>query len=134
MDVIEKARELGKAIQADERFIRFAKARLANDDDENLQAAIMQFNQIRAQIENASSEEEKDEIKMRELNENLRKTYSEIMATPAMVEYNAAKAELDTMITQVNVIIAKSVEGEDPETCEAQAACSGNCASCGGCG
>ena len=77
--------------------------------------------------------EEKDEIKMRELNENLRKTYSEIMATPAMMEYNAAKAELDKMITQVNVIIAKSVEGEDPETCEAETACSGNCAACGGC-
>ena len=133
MDVIEKARELGKAIQADGKFIRFAKARLKNDDDENLQAAIMQFNQIRAQIENASADEEKDEIRMRELNETLRKTYSEIMATPAMAEYNAAKAELDNMIMQVNVIIAKSVEGEDPETCEAQSACTGNCASCGGC-
>ena len=30
MDIIEKARELGRAIQQDERFIRYAKARLAS--------------------------------------------------------------------------------------------------------
>ena len=39
MDVIAMARELGKAIQQDERFIRYAKARLANDSDSALQEA-----------------------------------------------------------------------------------------------
>ena len=41
MDVIKTARELGKAIQQDERFIRFAKARLAND---NLLSVILTLN------------------------------------------------------------------------------------------
>ena len=40
MDAIKSVRELGKAIQADERFVRYAKARLANDNDAELQAAI----------------------------------------------------------------------------------------------
>ena len=40
MDVIKAVRELGKAIQQDERFIRYAKARLENDNNEELQAAI----------------------------------------------------------------------------------------------
>lgn len=47
MNVIEKARELGTAIQQDERFIRYAKARLANDSDKDLQDAIGQFNIVR---------------------------------------------------------------------------------------
>ena len=37
MDVIAQVRELGKAIQQDERYINYAKAKLANDNDENLQ-------------------------------------------------------------------------------------------------
>ena len=61
MDVIELTRELGKAIQADERFIRFAKARLANDNDTDLQNAIGNFNIKRMELEKAVSDENKDE-------------------------------------------------------------------------
>ena len=134
MDVIKQARELGKAIQADEKFIRFAKAKLANDDNTELQEAIARFHQIRSEIENASASDEKDGDRVRELNETLRKAYSEIMSSPAMVEYNAAKAELDKMVMQVNTIIARSIEGENPETCETSSGCTGSCATCGGCG
>ena len=45
--ILEMAKELGHAIQQDERFIRYAKARLANDSDKDLQAAIGNFNIIR---------------------------------------------------------------------------------------
>ena len=37
MDAIQAVRELGKAIQADERYIEYAKAKKANDEDEELQ-------------------------------------------------------------------------------------------------
>ena len=57
MDVIKTARELGKAIQADERFIRYAKARLANDNDTELQNAIGNFNIKRMELEIAGGEE-----------------------------------------------------------------------------
>ena len=133
MNVMEQARELGKAIQADPRFIRFAKARLANDDNTELQEAIDRFNRIRAQIDEATAAEERDAEQIKSLNEAMRKTYSEIMASSAMVEYNSAKTELDKMVTEVNVIIAKSIEGEDPEICETTSGCAGNCAACGGC-
>ena len=36
MDAIQAVRELGKAIQADERYIEYAKAKKANDEDEEL--------------------------------------------------------------------------------------------------
>lgn len=133
MDVIEKARELGKAIQQDERFIRYAKARLANDSDKALQEAIGQFNIARMELDREVNSENKDDEKVKELNENLRKIYGDIMSSPAMVEYNTAKAELDTMVNEVNVIISKSIDGEDPETCDVNSGCTGSCSTCGGC-
>lgn len=133
MDVIAMARELGKAIQQDERFIRYAKARLANDSDSALQEAIGQFNIARMELDREVNSENKDDEKVKSLNENLRKIYGDIMSSPAMVEYNTAKAELDTMVNEVNVIISKSVDGEDPETCDLHSGCTGSCSTCGGC-
>lgn len=133
MDVIAMARELGKAIQQDERFIRYAKARLANDSDSALQEAIGQFNIARMELDREVNSENKDDEKVKSLNENLRKVYGDIMSSPAMVEYNTAKAELDTMVNEVNVIISKSIDGEDPETCDLHSGCTGSCSTCGGC-
>ena len=133
MDVIAKARELGKAIQQDERFIRYAKARLANDDDKELQDAIGEFNIVRMELDREVNSDEKNDDKVKELNEKLRKVYSSVMSSPAMVEYNTAKAALDTLVNEINVIISKSIDGEDPDTCDTSSGCTGSCDSCGGC-
>ncbi len=133
MDVIEVTRELGKAIQADERFVRYAKARLANDDNTDLQNAIGEFNIKRMELEKAISEDGKDEVLVKKLNEELRESYGNIMANPAMVEYNTAKAMLDQMVNEINTIISKCLDGEDPATCEVSDGCTGSCATCGGC-
>ena len=133
MDVIKAVRELGKAIQQDERFIRYAKARLENDNNEELQAAIGKFNIIRMDMDRIMNSEDKDENKIKELNEELRRVYGEIMSAPAMVEYNTAKVDLDQMINEINTVISKTLEGEDPETCETAAACTGSCSTWGGC-
>lgn len=133
MDVIKSVRELGKAIQQDERYIRYAKARLENDNDKELQASIGEFNIVRMELDREMSEDEKNDEKVKELNEKLRKIYGEVMASPAMVNYNTAKVEIDQMMNEINTIISKSIDGEDPETCEIESGCSGSCSSCGGC-
>lgn len=133
MDVIKSARELGKAIQQDERFIRYAKAKIANDNDENLQKAIGDFNIKRMELEKAAGEEEKNEEAIKTLNEELRALYGEIMASEPMVEYNAAKALLDQMMSEVNIVLSKSLDGEDPETLTLDSGCTGSCSTCGGC-
>lgn len=133
MDVIEKVRELGKAIQADERYIRYAKARIANDDDVDLQNAIGKFNIKRMELEKEVSSEEKNEEKVKTLNEELRTIYGEVMSSPAMVEYNTAKALVDQLMNEVNTILTKCLDGEDPDTYDADAGCTGSCSTCGGC-
>ncbi len=133
MDVISVARELGKAIQQDERFIRYAKAKLANDNDTDLQNAIGNFNIKRMELEKAAGEENKDEEAVKTLNEELRTIYGEIMSSAAMVEYNTAKALLDQMMNEVNIVLSKSLDGEDPETLTVESGCTGSCSTCGGC-
>ena len=133
MGVIEATRALGAEIQKDERFIRYAKAKLANDNDAQLQNQIGEFNTIRMNLDREMNAENQDEAKIRELNEKLREIYTAVMSSKSMLDYNTAKAELDEMLNDINSIIMQCVEGEDPTTAEPQTACTGSCATCGGC-
>ena len=43
-------------------------------------------------------------------------------------------SELDTMLNDINNVIAQCVDGADPATCEPEtSACTGSCSTCGGC-
>lgn len=133
MGIIEATRNLGVEIQKDERFIRYIKAKLANDNDETLQNQIGEFNTVRMNLDREMNNEKQDENKIRELNEKLREIYTAVMSSKTMLEYNTAKAELDSMINDINSIIMQCVDGEDPLTAEPQTACTGSCSTCGGC-
>lgn len=133
MGIIEATRNLGVEIQKDERFIRFIKAKLANDNDETLQNQIGEFNTIRMNLDKEMNAETQDEAKIRELNEKLREIYTAVMSSKTMLEYNTAKADVDAMLNDINSIIMQCVEGEDPMTAEPQTACTGSCSTCGGC-
>ena len=133
MGIIEATRNLGVEIQKDERFIRFIKAKLANDNDENLQNQIGEFNTVRMNLDREMNAETQDEAKIKELNEKLREIYTAVMSSKTMLEYNTAKAEVDAMLNDINSIIMQCVEGEDPMTAEPHTACTGSCSTCGGC-
>lgn len=134
MGILEASRKLGEEIQKDERFIAYAKAKLANDKDEQLQKDIGEFNIVRMNLDQEMAKDEKDEAKVNELNSELRAIYSRIMSGKAMLEYNTAKAGLDSLLNDVNSIIVQCAEGADPGTVEPEThECTGSCASCGGC-
>jgi cell fate (sporulation/competence/biofilm development) regulator YlbF (YheA/YmcA/DUF963 family) len=61
MDIIEMTRELGKAMQADDRYIAYTLAKQANDEDEQLQNLIQGFNLNRMQLQMEAGKEEKNE-------------------------------------------------------------------------
>lgn len=132
MDVIKAARQLGAALQADEAYVRFAKATLASDQNKELQDKIGEFNITRMNLDNEISKDDKDEEKIKEMNTRLRAIYDEVMADPAMVEYNEARAGVDKLLADINSIITMCAQGADPETCEISD-CTGNCSTCGGC-
>lgn len=133
MGIVEATRNLGLEIQKDERFIRFVKAKFANDNDETLQNQIGEFNTVRMNLDREMNNETQDEDKIKELNEKLREIYTAVMSSKTMLEYNTAKAEVDAMLNDINSIIMQCVEGEDPMTAEPHTACTGSCSTCGGC-
>lgn len=136
MDVIEIARQLGKAIQEDERYSDYVLAKEKNDNDEALQALIGEFNLIRQNLimEQEKPAEEQNPERMAELNEQLNVAYNSVMTNENMADYTMAKASMDKLMGQVNTILSHALNGDDPLTCATEAACSGSCSTCGGCG
>lgn len=133
MDIIKMTRELGKAIQQDERYAAYMAAKQANDNDEELQKLIGDFNLKRMNINQEMSSPEKSEERLKTLDEELKSIYAQIMGNDGMIAFNTAQNELEQLISDVNQIITMCANGEDPDTCEIQHGCSGSCSTCGGC-
>ena len=133
MDIIEMTRELGKAIQQDDRYLNMQLAAQNCEDDAQLQDLIGDFNLKRLAVNNETSGENTDEEKLRQLNDEMRRLYAQIMKNPNMTAYNMAREAMDALMQRVTAIITKSVEGEDPATADYEESCTGSCATCGGC-
>ena len=135
MTVIEQTRELGKALQQDERYKRYMKACEVNDTDTEIQKAIGEFNLKRAELSKEMKEPDKNADKLTELDKEIREMYDNIMAMPKMIEFNEAIADMDKLLDSINYIVSMAANGDDPATCpeEPSHACSGSCSTCGGC-
>jgi cell fate (sporulation/competence/biofilm development) regulator YlbF (YheA/YmcA/DUF963 family) len=134
MTIIEQARALGAAIQADERYKKYEEAAKLNDTNTEIQNKIGEFNLMRAELNKEMSKPDKDADKMTQLDTDLRALYEEIMAMPSMIAFNEAQEELNKLLQSVNFIITSAANGEDPMTCPEEAPhCTGSCGSCGGC-
>ena len=133
MDTIKVARELGKALQADERYVKYMSAKKESDDDTGLQEKINEFNLKRADLNNEISKADKSEERVAQLDSEIRDIYADIMTNEHMAAYATAKEELDALINQISTIIMMSANGADPETLDVNHSCSGSCSSCSGC-
>lgn len=138
MDIIKATRELGKAIQADERYLAFQDAQKANEADIELNGLIGKLNLIQLSYQNESQKDEPDTKKLEGMDAEFREIYGQVMLNENMRKYEEAKNEVDSMMNHVIQLLTLCVNGDDPETCEVKeaddGACGGNCASCGGCG
>lgn len=131
MDVIQMTRELGKAIQNDDRYIAYNLAKQVNDNDEQLQIDIERFTELKKQLDLAMIEG--DSVKTDTVDGELKKVYRRIMDNKNMIAFSTAQNELENLISNINQIISMCANGADPDTCEISTGCSGSCATCGGC-
>lgn len=134
MDIIEKVRELGRMIQSDESYLKMKEAEKAADADNELQELIKEFNLKRLSINTENAKAQKDPEKVKQLNMDMQKVYSDIMSNEHMTAYNEAKQKYDTLTVRVNTILQNCIAGEDPNTTDFDASCTGSCSTCGGCG
>ena len=138
MTVIEAARKLGAAVQADPRYVEYVNAKKANDEDQELQNLIGEFNLVRQNLalESDKPEEEVNHDKVQDLTVKMHSAYEKVMANENMALFTAAKQGMDKLMSEINTILTYCVEGEDPETCPSEpptASCSGDCSGCSGC-
>lgn len=133
MDIITMAREIGKEIQKDDRYLNMQLAVQATDDDEKLQDLIGQYNLKRMALDTEAQKKERDPEKVQTYGRELDGLYESIMKIPSMAAYNSAKAELDGLLQRIHAIVDQSAGGADPETADFEPGCGGDCGSCGGC-
>lgn len=133
MDIIEMTRELGKAIQQDERYTAYALAKEVNDKDTELQQLISDFDAKRHKLNEEMSKQDKNTDMIKALDTDIKETYNTIMSNQNMIIFNSVKNALEQLISDVNQIITMCANGEDPDTCEISHGCSGSCSTCGGC-
>ena len=137
MDVIELTRQLGAAIQKDERYLAFAAAKEANEKDEALNALMGEIQMIQMNYQMEASKETPDSAKMQEFEAEFNAKYEAFMANENMQKYDEARAQVDSMMNYIMQILGLCVNGADPATCEPEQqhehSCDGSCSSCSGC-
>ena len=136
MTVIELTRQLGAAIQQDERYKAYEIARKANEADDALNSLIGKINLVQMNYQNeAAKGEEANAETMEGFAKEFEQLYREIMLNGNMVKFEAAKTQVDDMMNEIMGILARCIDGQDPATCEPahEHSCGGSCESCGGC-
>ncbi len=134
MDIIEMTRELGKALQNDDRFIAYTLAKQANENDAELNKLIEEFEQMRSDLNTELCKEDKDTDRIKELDEGIKSRYKKIMENKNMIVFTGAQNALESLVNNMNQIITMCANGEDPATCQPSTGCTGSCSTCGGCG
>ncbi len=132
--IVSLAREIGKLIQDEECYKNLEKARLASDEDQELQSLIGEFNLKRIAINEEGMKKDRDQEKIQEFNNDMREIYANIMQNENMIAYNEAKVELDRIVGRVTAIISQSADGDDPQTTDVHQGCTGDCSGCSSCG
>lgn len=142
MDVIEITRQLGAALQKDERYTNFMAAKEAADKDANAALMMSQIEAIRTQYQNEASKPAPNPGTLQSLDQSFQKIYQQLMGNENMQRANAAGKELDDLMNYIMQILSLCINGEDPATCEpkqhecgcgdGECNCGDDC-NCGGC-
>ncbi|MBR6185032.1 MAG: YlbF family regulator [Clostridia bacterium] len=127
--VLDKAKELAGVIAQSPEYIAMRATEDAASQDEALAALFVRYDAIHRQIEEATLKKEPDfdliGVKTRELDEVM----EPIKAHPLYQALVKSRKEFSDMMAQVNAELSGVLNPGG-----SQGGCSGNCASCGGCG
>ena len=118
MDILDSARQLGKDIQADERYKACIKAQEAATNDAKISEMAKRLDEIQAEFEKIATEHPENEEKMELLHSEYIELFQKANAEPAMAALLDARAEMDKMMTDIMAIIFLCINGEDPDTCK----------------
>ncbi len=117
MDAIKLTRELGKAIQADERYKKVLKAIERNEADLELSGMVEKMQAIQIACEAAVKAGKKDD-ELAVFEKDFTELHGKIMGNESMKNYAAVKKELDEFVKYLIQILVLCSNGANPETCD----------------
>lgn len=108
----ELAEELGEAIREMSVYEDFLEAKAAVEADEELQAEIREFEQVREEFMMARQTGDATNEDLREL----QRTQQELHERPKMAEFLQAKSEIELQLQELDHVISDPLEVEFGET------------------
>lgn len=127
MDILEMAKQLGKALEESEQRKRLLEAEKIQNNDDKAQQLIGEYNLVRMQLMQKAQKENMNEEGYEKIRQQLADEFDKLMQYDIIKNYITAKDEFDNLYNQVKNLIEFYVNGEK------QSGCSGSCSTCGGC-
>ncbi len=128
MDILEMAKELGKAIEESKEFSDLQAAETIQANDDKAQALIGEYNLKRMNIMQKAQGENLTQEDYNNIRTELADEFDKLMQYDVIKNFIDAKDAFDTMYEQVKNIIDFYARGE-----KQTGGCSGSCSTCGGC-
>ena len=127
MGIFELAAELGKAIKADERYVRFEAAKKAYEECAELQKNLIEYEVQQTALHNEYAKEEKDMVFIEAIQKRIDELYKSVTESPEFIALNETQNEINELMNSVNSTITYNITGEMPSSC------THDCSTCGGC-
>ena len=114
MDIIEITRQLGAAIQQDERYLAYHEARKTNEADTDLNDLINKIQLIHMSYQHEAAKDDANEEKLAAYDKEFTEVYQAVMANENMQKYEAARQAVDEMMNHITGILALWVRTPKP--------------------
>ena len=127
--IIELAHALGEEIAKSEEIKNLERAKKVFDEDEELAAAMREYETERALLReefNKADTDDNQEV-IKKLKARLEELSAQITANPHYTDFANAQNALNSLMDSVNAEIKFCITGERPSTC------THDCSTCGGC-
>ena len=117
-DIIKALREVGKAIQADERYNTLLEKRKVADEDQRVKAIQEQMADLQIKHDEEAMKSNPNQVLMEECQKQYQDLFEKAYQIDTMVDYMDASEAVDGMMNEVMQYIYLFMRGEDPETCK----------------
>lgn len=126
MEIMEIAEMLGEALKNDERVMRLDECKKAYYTDPDLIKEMMEYEVQQKALSYEYEKPEKDMALIAEIQKKIDELYKSITENPVFNAFDAAQAEVNALMNEVNSKITATITGEDPS-------CTHDCSTCSGC-
>ncbi len=127
-EIYDRIAELGKLISESEPFLAMKQAEADGQKDPRLAAYVAEYASKQRLLEDEISKDEKDFDRIGALTMEIDTISGKMNALPAYQAMRKARDEYESLLQGVDDVLRSVI---DPDI---RCACSGDCASCGGCG